>query len=171
MIVSCSGTPWEQLYSFTAVLVTYEFCSVSLKYYRLSNRPVRGMVSDTFLSARNPSAADIRGQFCEIYGATAMCESKMRKWVRDFKAGRDSFGWVVLNHFPYTLDLTPCDLHLFCYPKRHLGSNHYNAKEVIKTAVNFWLLGQATSFFDEDLQNSVVRYDPYLNKHTNYAQK
>ncbi|GBL89352.1 hypothetical protein AVEN_225874-1 [Araneus ventricosus] len=43
-----------------------------------------------FLSARNLSAADIRRQICEVYGATAMCEGKVRKWVRDFKAGRDN---------------------------------------------------------------------------------
>ncbi|GBL94829.1 hypothetical protein AVEN_197513-1 [Araneus ventricosus] len=43
-----------------------------------------------FLSARNLSAADIHRQICEVYGATAMCEGKVRKWVRDFKAGRDN---------------------------------------------------------------------------------
>ncbi|GBN96915.1 hypothetical protein AVEN_125718-1 [Araneus ventricosus] len=42
-----------------------------------------------FLSARNQSAADIHRKICEVYGATAMCEGKVRKWVRDFKAGRD----------------------------------------------------------------------------------
>ncbi|GBL72896.1 Mariner Mos1 transposase [Araneus ventricosus] len=43
-----------------------------------------------FLSARNLSAADIHRQICEVYGATAMCEGKVRKWVRDFKTGRDN---------------------------------------------------------------------------------
>ncbi|GBO14370.1 hypothetical protein AVEN_18350-1 [Araneus ventricosus] len=43
-----------------------------------------------FLSARNLSAADIHRQICEIYGATAMCEGKVRKWVRDFKVSRDN---------------------------------------------------------------------------------
>ncbi|GBM05804.1 hypothetical protein AVEN_279-1 [Araneus ventricosus] len=43
-----------------------------------------------FLSARNLSAADIHWQICEVYGATAMCEGKMRKWFKDFKAGRDN---------------------------------------------------------------------------------
>ncbi|GBL68514.1 hypothetical protein AVEN_206693-1 [Araneus ventricosus] len=27
---------------------------------------------------------------CEAYGATALCEGKVRKWVTDFKAGRDN---------------------------------------------------------------------------------
>ncbi|GBM94243.1 hypothetical protein AVEN_154452-1 [Araneus ventricosus] len=43
-----------------------------------------------FLSARNLSAADIHRQICEVYGATAMCEGKVRKWVREFKARRDN---------------------------------------------------------------------------------
>ncbi|GBM54363.1 hypothetical protein AVEN_171088-1 [Araneus ventricosus] len=43
-----------------------------------------------FLSARNLSAADNHRQICEVYGPTAMCEGKVRKWVREFKAGRDN---------------------------------------------------------------------------------
>ncbi|GBN22673.1 hypothetical protein AVEN_187396-1 [Araneus ventricosus] len=43
-----------------------------------------------FLSVRNLSAADISRQICEVYGAAAICEGKVRKWVRDFKAGRDN---------------------------------------------------------------------------------
>ncbi|GBM04738.1 hypothetical protein AVEN_20185-1 [Araneus ventricosus] len=43
-----------------------------------------------FLSARNLSAADIHRQICEVYGATAMCEGKVCKWVREFKAGCDN---------------------------------------------------------------------------------
>ncbi|GBM01135.1 hypothetical protein AVEN_27235-1 [Araneus ventricosus] len=43
-----------------------------------------------FLSARNLPATDIHRQICEVYGTTAMCEGKVRKWVRDFKAGSDN---------------------------------------------------------------------------------
>ncbi|GBN04491.1 hypothetical protein AVEN_112942-1 [Araneus ventricosus] len=42
-----------------------------------------------FLSSRNLSAAHIHRQICEVYGATAMCQGKVRKWVRDFKAVHD----------------------------------------------------------------------------------
>ncbi|GBN60837.1 hypothetical protein AVEN_202161-1 [Araneus ventricosus] len=38
---------------------------------------------------RNLSAADIHRQICEVYGATATCGGKVRKWVTDFKAGRE----------------------------------------------------------------------------------
>ncbi|GBN18853.1 Histone-lysine N-methyltransferase SETMAR [Araneus ventricosus] len=43
-----------------------------------------------FLSARNLSAADIHWQICEVYGATALCEGKVRKWVGDFNIGHDN---------------------------------------------------------------------------------
>lgn len=43
-----------------------------------------------FLSARNLSAAEIHRQICEVYGDTVMSESKVRKWVRQFKDGRDN---------------------------------------------------------------------------------
>ncbi|GBO06861.1 hypothetical protein AVEN_53045-1 [Araneus ventricosus] len=44
-----------------------------------------------FLLTRNLFAAHIHRQICEVYGATAMCDGKVRKWVRDFKAVRDNF--------------------------------------------------------------------------------
>ncbi|GBL85696.1 hypothetical protein AVEN_189982-1 [Araneus ventricosus] len=51
-------------------------------------REVRSVIR--FLSARNLSAADIHRQICEVYGATAMCKGKVRKWVTEFKSGRDN---------------------------------------------------------------------------------
>ena len=80
-----------------------------------------------------------------------MCEGKVRKWVRDFKTGHDSFSWEVLDHPPYNLDLTPSDFYLYQYLKRHLDGNHYNDKEVMKTAVTSWLLEQMTSYFQENI--------------------
>lgn len=43
-----------------------------------------------FLTARNMSAADIHRQLCEVYGVKAMSEGKVRKWVREFKDGREN---------------------------------------------------------------------------------
>ncbi|XP_067013476.2 coiled-coil domain-containing protein 174 [Anabrus simplex] len=43
-----------------------------------------------FLSARSLSGTDIHRQICEVYGANAMSEGKVHKWVRDFKDGRDN---------------------------------------------------------------------------------
>ena len=43
-----------------------------------------------FLTARNISAADIHRQITEVYGPNAMSEGKVRKWVREFKGGREN---------------------------------------------------------------------------------
>ncbi|GBM07240.1 hypothetical protein AVEN_261914-1 [Araneus ventricosus] len=50
------------------------------------------------------------------------------------------FGWGVLDHLPYSPDLATSDFHLFHQPKHHLGGNHYNDDEDVKTAVTSWLL-------------------------------
>ena len=93
-----------------------------------------------FLSARNLSAdVDIHWQIGEVYGATAMCEGKMRKCARDFKASHDFFDWKVLDHSPYCLDITQNDFHVFRYLKHHHGGNNYNNNEVVKMAVTFRL--------------------------------
>ncbi|XP_046676126.1 histone-lysine N-methyltransferase SETMAR-like [Homalodisca vitripennis] len=43
-----------------------------------------------FLTAKNVSAADIHRQINEVYGPNAMNDSKVRKWVRGFKDGREN---------------------------------------------------------------------------------
>lgn len=43
-----------------------------------------------FLTARNVSAVDIHRQISEVYGPNAMSDSKVRKWVRAFKDGREN---------------------------------------------------------------------------------
>ncbi|GBN45965.1 Histone-lysine N-methyltransferase SETMAR [Araneus ventricosus] len=82
-----------------------------------------------------------------------------------------SFGWEVLDHHPYSPDLATSDFHLFCHLKHHLGGNHYNDDERVKTAVTSWLLEQATSFYEEGIQNLVVRYDKCLNKLGSFVEK
>ncbi|GBM91291.1 Histone-lysine N-methyltransferase SETMAR [Araneus ventricosus] len=182
-----------------------------------------------FLSAKNLSAADIHRQICEVYGATAMCEGKVRKiiasvfWDRhdvlsvDFMQRRttinavaygqiprklrraiqnkrrgmltegilllhdnarphtaaqtrallNSFGWEVLEP-PFSPDLASSDFHLFRHLKHHLGGND---DEDVKTAVTSWLLEQAASFYEEGIQNLVLRSDNCLNKLGRFVEK
>ena len=100
------------------------------------------------------SAVGIHQQICEVYKLFVMCESKVRKLNRDFKAGRDSFGWEFLGHS-----------HLFCYFKHHLGGNHFNDNEVVKMVENSWLSDKTASLFKEDIQNLIINHNTYLNKH------
>ncbi|GBM69910.1 hypothetical protein AVEN_96426-1 [Araneus ventricosus] len=57
----------------------------------------------------------------------------------------------------YSPDLAPSDFHLFGHLKHNLGGNHYNDEEDVKTAVTSWLSEQAASFYEESIQNLVVR--------------
>ncbi|GBM20788.1 Histone-lysine N-methyltransferase SETMAR [Araneus ventricosus] len=82
----------------------------------------------------------------------------------------DSFGWEVLD-LPYSPDLATSDFHLFRHLKHNLGGNHYNDDEDVKIAVTSWLSEQAASFYEEGIQNLVVRYDKCLNKLGSFAEK
>ncbi|GFT39826.1 histone-lysine N-methyltransferase SETMAR [Trichonephila clavipes] len=43
-----------------------------------------------FLTAKNVSAAEIQRQISDLYGPNAMSSSKVRKWARAFKDGREN---------------------------------------------------------------------------------
>ncbi|GFW87640.1 histone-lysine N-methyltransferase SETMAR [Trichonephila clavipes] len=43
-----------------------------------------------FLTAKNVSAAEIHRQISDVYGPNAMSSSKVHKWVRAFKDGREN---------------------------------------------------------------------------------
>ncbi|GFX70267.1 histone-lysine N-methyltransferase SETMAR [Trichonephila clavipes] len=43
-----------------------------------------------FLTAKNVSAAEIHRQISDVYGPNAMSSSKVRKWMRAFKDGREN---------------------------------------------------------------------------------
>ena len=147
------------VFSYNCVTNKLYFLFYVFKVFKIIESPapcdVRSVI--LFFSARNLFTADIYRKICEVYEATAICDFKVRKWVRDFEAGRDTFGWEVLAHSPYSLDLPPDDFHLFYYLKHHFDGNHYNDNEVVKTAVTYWLSEQAASFLEEDIQNPVVR--------------
>ncbi|GBL86038.1 hypothetical protein AVEN_89093-1 [Araneus ventricosus] len=75
---------------------------------------------------------------------------------------RPELNWTLLARkfwttTPYSPDLATSDFHLFRHLKHHLGGNHYNDDVEVKTAVTSWLLEQAASFYEEDIQNLVVR--------------
>ena len=87
-----------------------------------------------FLTAKNVSAAKIHRQISDVYGPNAMSSSKVRKWVRVFKNGRDdvndephsvtigdlirSFGWEQTDYPPYSPNLAPSDFSLILLPDR-----------------------------------------------------
>ncbi|GBN74564.1 hypothetical protein AVEN_170225-1 [Araneus ventricosus] len=74
---------------------------------------------------------------------------------------RPELYWTLLARklwTPYSPDLAPSDFHFFHHLKHHLDGNHYNDDEDVETAVTSWLLEQAASFYEEGIQNLVVRH-------------
>ncbi|GBN58696.1 hypothetical protein AVEN_131843-1 [Araneus ventricosus] len=87
---------------------------------------------------------------------------------------RPELYWTLLARefwTPYSPDFPPSDFHLFRHLKHHLGGNHYNDDEDVKTAVTSWLSEQAASFYEEGIQNLVARYDKCLNKLGSFVEK
>lgn len=56
---------------------------------------------------------------------------------------------------------------LFRWVKHHLCGNHYIDNEDVETTVPSWLSEQASSFYEEGIQNLVAKYNKCLNKLVN----
>ncbi|KAG8282339.1 hypothetical protein J6590_108512 [Homalodisca vitripennis] len=67
-------------------------CLCLFKMFKTIERPadceIRSVIQ--FFTARNVSAADIHRQISEEYGPNALSDSKVQKWVRAFKDGREN---------------------------------------------------------------------------------
>ncbi|GFX82675.1 dnaJ homolog subfamily C member 13 [Trichonephila clavipes] len=70
----------------------------------------------------------------------------------------ESFGWEVLDHAPYSPDLSPSDFHLFRCLRHRLGGKHFSDNEEVKADVNSCLSNHAADFFEEGFQNLILRY-------------
>jgi hypothetical protein len=51
----------------------------------------------------------------------------------------EHFNWELFDHFPYSLDLTPSNYHLFTYLKKWLRSQCFNNNEELMEGVKTWL--------------------------------
>jgi len=82
-----------------------------------------------------------------------------------------SWGWQVLKHPPYSLNLAPSDYHMFGPLKRGLAGQHFGNDDEVKEAVRQWLRCQPDSFFRLGIENLVVRWDKCLNTLGDYIEK
>jgi histone-lysine N-methyltransferase SETMAR len=71
------------------------------------------------------------------------------------------FGWGVLDHPPYSLDLTPCDYHVF-------GSLKKTEGQAVREAVEQWFIQQPVSVSAEGIMKLVQRWDKCLNSGGQY---
>ena len=76
------------------------------------------------------------------------------------------FHWDIFEHPPYNPDLTPSDFFLFPKMKKHFAND-----EDQKDAVVIWLNNQTATWYEEDIQKLVPRYDKFLNVKGDYVEK
>jgi hypothetical protein len=68
------------------------------------------------------------------------------------------FNWEIFDHPPYSPDVMPGDYHLFTKMKVWLATQRFHTNEELMDGVKNWLHNLAAPFFDEGLQNLVLRY-------------
>ncbi|GFT52963.1 mariner Mos1 transposase [Trichonephila clavipes] len=86
-------------------------------------------------------------------GVLLLHDSAMPHPSRETPKLKESFGWEVLDHAPYSPDLALSDFHLFRYLKHSFGRKHFSDNEEVKAAMNYWLSKQAAEFFEEGFYN------------------
>ena len=82
-----------------------------------------------------------------------------------------SFKWEQMDHPLYSPDLAPSDYHLFLHLKKFLGSKRFDDDDDLKDAAQKWLTSQVATFYEEDIQKLVPRYDKCLNNGGEYVEK
>jgi hypothetical protein len=59
-----------------------------------------------------------------------------------------TFKWDVLNHLPYSPDLTPSNFHLSPHLKKHLAGKKFDDDDEVQEEVMMWFKGQVADFYD-----------------------
>jgi histone-lysine N-methyltransferase SETMAR len=73
-------------------------------------------------------------------------------------------------HPPYSPDLAPSDFYLFLYLKSFLAGRRFHDGNEVKEAVTTCFASQAASFYHEEIQKLVQRYDKCLSNGGNYVE-
>jgi len=76
----------------------------------------------------------------------------------------------ILDHPPYSPDLTPSDFHLFPHLKEHLAGKKFDNDDEVQEDMT-WFKGQAADFYDSGIQKLVRRLNKYLDNASDYVEK
>jgi len=58
----------------------------------------------------------------------------------------EKFKWDILDHPPYSPDLTPSDFHLFLHLMKHLAWENFDDDDKVQEVVMKWFKGLAADF-------------------------
>ncbi|GBO22143.1 Mariner Mos1 transposase [Araneus ventricosus] len=81
------------------------------------------------------------------------------------------FRWNILEHSPYSRDLSPSDFHLFGPLKKQLAGHHFRTDAEVQEAVVKWLRDLNPDFFYAGFNKLVYRLNKCFNNHGNYVEK
>ncbi|PNF29904.1 hypothetical protein B7P43_G07269, partial [Cryptotermes secundus] len=77
-------------------------------------------------------------------------------------------GWEVLQHPPYSPDLSPCDFHIFEDLKRGIRGHRFASDEDVCNWVKTWFRRQPTSFFKDGIDRLISQWDKCINSFGDY---
>jgi len=83
----------------------------------------------------------------------------------------DQFGWNIITHPPYSLDLAPCDYHLFPKLKEHLAGRRFSDDDKVKVAVQRFLNDMAASWYDMGIQKLPLCLQKCIDRNGDYVEK
>ncbi|GBO45656.1 hypothetical protein AVEN_56538-1 [Araneus ventricosus] len=80
-------------------------------------------------------------------------------------------GWSVLQHPPYSPDLSPSGFHLFGPLKQHLGGKYFADDDVVQHEVLLWMRQQPNEFYAAGIGVLIKRWDKCINIGGDYVEK
>ena len=80
----------------------------------------------------------------------------------------NSFRWEVLEHPPYSPDMSPCDFHIFGPLKRALQGKRFHSDDGVKEAVQDFLRNQPQSFYSKGIELRPQQWDLCFNAHGDF---
>lgn len=67
-------------------------------------------------------------------------------------------GWEILDHPPYSPDLSPCDYHVFGPLKEALGGKRFSTDDEVETFVRNWFRERPTEFYNTAIRKLPERW-------------
>ncbi|GFY54924.1 histone-lysine N-methyltransferase SETMAR [Trichonephila inaurata madagascariensis] len=81
------------------------------------------------------------------------------------------FKWEQLDHPPYSLDMSPCDFHVFGHLKKHLKGKRFNSDDELKDVVKDWVSSRSQEFWEQGIIRLVNQWVPCAQAYGKYFEQ